>query len=84
MLPRRGLRHLERQTVIVNLVGGRTFKGVLVGAYKDSLAVAHPQTILDDGRIQALGGEVWVDRVNVEFVQTVPAEDPFGGDARDR
>jgi hypothetical protein len=70
---RGGIRRLERRTVMVHTKDGRSFRGVLVGVYRDSITLAHSATW--SGRDQvALEGEAHVPRENISFLQTLSPE----------
>lgn len=68
---RRGLRGLERRTVLVTTRDDRTFRGVLLGAHRDCLVLSAAQDM--DAR-QTMAGEVVVPREQVHYVQTVEPE----------
>lgn len=68
---RRGLRGLERRTVIVHVPPGPSLRGILVHAYKDCFVLAHARSLDDD---EDLAGEIVVPRHPGVWVQAVVRE----------
>lgn len=63
-------RSLIRRSVVVNLMSGRSFRGVL-WAKRGPLLVLRDATLLDGGQTMTVDGEVVVERRMVEWVQVL-------------
>jgi small nuclear ribonucleoprotein (snRNP)-like protein len=70
------ISQLSRPTVVVTTRDDRTFVGVLVGAHRDVLVLAHSAALIpaDGGRVgrEQLAGELTIPRENVSFLQLDP------------
>lgn len=71
-MPKRGLKGFEGRTVVVHNAPGPSLQGVLLGAFRDCLVLAHARS-LDDAT--DLGGEVVVPRTPGLWLQS-PAPEP--------
>lgn len=74
MFARPRLPRLVRASVVVHTRDGRSFAGVLIGVYPDSVALAHPR-LLNDGTPVQLEGELLLPRENLAFLQADVALD---------
>lgn len=59
--------------MVVHTRDGRSLRGVLVGAHRDALGLAHAAVLSEDGGQVSAAGEILVPRDNVSFVQVVDA-----------
>lgn len=70
----RGLPIKYAQRVIVNLDTGNAVEGVLVKRRGTSLTLANPIMHAPDRDPVEIEGTTVIDRVRVEFIQTIPSE----------
>lgn len=64
-----------KQTVLCHTKSGRTFRGIL-WCKRGPLLVLHNAEILDGAGVLPVDGDVFVERDNVDFLQTQPHGDP--------
>jgi small nuclear ribonucleoprotein (snRNP)-like protein len=62
-------RRLVRETVLVHTRDDRSIRGVLLGAYRSELVLAHAVYLVEGGSEQQLEGEVHIPVSNVSFLQ---------------
>lgn len=67
---RRGLADLMAETVLVTLKTGTAFEGVVWAASATHIVLRDARQIASGGaRTPPADGEVWLERVNVDYVQ---------------
>ncbi len=67
------LARVERREIIVHTSDGQSFRGLLDAEEIDGLALRAVKLLGDSGDVP-LGGEVFIPRARIEFVQSVPVE----------
>lgn len=63
-----------KTTILCHTKSGRTFRGVL-WCKRGPLLVLKDASILDGAGVLPVDGEVFVERANVDFIQTQPHRD---------
>lgn len=76
MFAKRYIDSLERQTVVLQLAEGTSLRGVLIGAYVDSLVLTHATTFSAEGREMPIDGEAIVPRAQVIWLQRLNGSTP--------
>jgi hypothetical protein len=74
MMRVRWIDRLTRATVVVHLTTGTSIRGVLLGAYRDSLVLGHATYLgtMDGERVDApIDGEAIVPREQVAWMQAL-------------
>lgn len=69
---RRAYRNLIAQSLLVNLKTDKAFSGVLWDDTRD-LLVLRNVTMHEHGTDTEMDGEVVIERVNIDFIQKLPA-----------
>jgi hypothetical protein len=64
---------MERETVVAHTVSGKSIRGVLASVNRDSIVLIHASFLNAQGP-SAIDGEAIVPRVNVDWLQRLPAE----------
>lgn len=67
----RGLRRLQRKSVVLHTGDGQSFRGVLLDTYRDSLVLVEAEHLDGDVRVE-LAGHVVIPRRNVSWLQVTP------------
>lgn len=73
MIAMRWIDRLIRRSVVVHTTVGSSVRGVLVGAYRDCIVLAHAEFLGSDS-VQPLDGDVVVPRERIAFMQALEAK----------
>ena len=65
------LDDLTLRRLIVHTVDDRSMEGLLASASPDGIVLVHAKLLVD--KPVDLGGQIWLERSKVLFVQTIPA-----------
>ena len=63
---------LTRKVIVAHLADGTSIQGVLLGAYRDSIVLAHAE-VLGDVKVP-IDGEAVLPRKGLSWIQNLPTE----------
>lgn len=69
----RWIDRLVRRSVVIHTTNGMSIRGVMVGAYRDSLVLSHAEFLGGDS-VEPVDGDVVIPRERVAWMQTLEAK----------
>jgi hypothetical protein len=70
----RWIENLRYLTVVVHTTQGESLRGVMTGAYRDSVVLAHVEFLAGD-TTTTIDGEAVVPRERIAWIQTLQAKE---------